>query len=66
MRAHAHLRLIVSEPAAPTEDEALRDRPSMIQPLDPLRLRLHWIRARAISLLGIAVVLGYSVWRSFD
>lgn len=62
MRAHAHLRLIVSEPAAPAHEEALRDRPSMIQPIAPLRFPLHWIRARAISLLSL-VALAYAVWR---
>jgi hypothetical protein len=65
MRVHAHLRLIVSEPAVPAEDQALRDRPSMIQPLDPLRLPLHWIRARAISVLSL-VAIAYGVWRAVE
>ena len=66
MSAQAHLRLVVSEPAAPTEEEALHDRPSMIQPVDPLRSHLHWLRARAISLFSLAALVCYGLSRLFD
>jgi hypothetical protein len=38
---------------------------SLIQPLDPLRLPLHWIRARALSVLSL-VAIAYCVWRAFE
>lgn len=44
MQAHAHLRLIVSEPPAPSLDEAVGDRVSMVQPLSSARLRWQWAK----------------------
>jgi hypothetical protein len=53
MRAHAHLRLVVSEPDEPADSGAAEERTSMVQPVSALEV---WVRKRQALWLASAVL----------